>query len=68
MSCFRGEYKNSGTFHSFHEQEIGELLAKNMARTERRQLDVRHVLFGEYLLGGITLYLLNLPINMYYRR
>ena len=33
---------------SFHGEEIGELLAKNIARTERRQLDGRHVLFGEY--------------------
>ena len=33
------------TFYSFH----GELLSKNMARTARRQLDGRNLLFGEYL-------------------
>ena len=38
--------QNGGTFH---EEEIGELLAKNTARTVRRQLDGRHLLFGEYL-------------------
>ena len=32
-----------------HGEEIGELLAKNIARTARRQFDGRHVLFGEYL-------------------
>ena len=30
-------------------KEIGELLAKNIARTARRQFHGRHVLFGEYL-------------------
>ena len=45
MSCFGGEYKIS----SFREEEIGELLAKNIERTARRQLDGRHLLFGEYL-------------------
>ena len=28
----------------FHEEEVGELLAKNIARTARRQLDERHLL------------------------
>ena len=41
--------QNGGTFYSFHEEEIGELLAKNIAKTERRQLDGRHLLFVEYL-------------------
>ena len=27
---------------------MGELLAKNIARTTRRQLEGRHLLFGEY--------------------
>ena len=36
-------------FTSFREEEIGELLAKKIARTARIQLDGRHVLFGEYL-------------------
>ena len=35
-----------GTFYSFHEEEKGELLSKNMAR---RQLDGQHMLLGEYL-------------------
>ena len=33
------------TFHSFQEQEIGEIIAKNMARTARTQLEGRHLLF-----------------------
>ena len=48
----------------FHEEEKGELLSKNIAR---RQLDGQHILFGEYLQTGTTLYLLNFPINMHYR-
>ena len=39
----------STKFPSFREEEIGELLAKNIERTARRQLDGRHLLFGEYL-------------------
>ena len=50
-------------------EEIGKLLAKNMARIARRQLDGRNLrLFGEYLQNWTTLYLLNLPINMHYRK
>ena len=44
-------------------EEIGELLAKNIARTARRHFDGRHLLFGEYLQFLTTLYLLNLSIN-----
>ena len=63
------ENKNGGTFQSFHQQqEIGELLAKNIARTARRQLEGRHLLFGEYLRNWTTLYSLNLPIKVDYRR
>ena len=40
--------QNGRTFHSFHEEEVGNLLPKNMARTARRHLDGRHLLFGEY--------------------
>ena len=29
---------NGSTFHSFHKEELGELLAKNIARTAKRQL------------------------------
>ena len=39
-----GEVSNGRTFYSFH----GELLSKNIGRTERRQLDGRHLLFGVY--------------------
>ena len=56
---------NGETFHSFHREVIGELLAKNMARTARRKLDGRHLLFGQYLQNWTTLYLLNLTINMH---
>ena len=41
-NCQFIENKNGGTFCSFHEQEIGKLLAKNIARTARRQLEGRH--------------------------
>ena len=40
-------------------QELGEIIAKNMARTARRQLEGRHLLFGEYLRSCTTL-------NVYY--
>ena len=33
---------------SSHQEERGELLAKNIARTAGRQLEGRHLLFGEY--------------------
>ena len=68
LSCFWQRVQKGGTFHSFHEEKIGELLAKNITRTARRQLDRWHLLFGEYLHTWTTLYLLNLPINMHYRR
>ena len=62
------EIPTSGTFHSVHQEEMGELSAKHIARTARRQLEGRHLLFGEYLRSWTTLYLLNLPINVHYRR
>ena len=37
------EVSNGGTFYSFHD----ELLSKNIARTARRQLDGRKLLFGD---------------------
>ena len=40
----------------------------NIARTARRQLDGRHLQFGECFQNWTTLYLLNLLINMNYRR
>ena len=50
LSRFVSENKNGATFHSFHQTEIGELLAKNIGRTAGRQLE-GHLLFGEYLRG-----------------
>ena len=49
------------TFHSFQEQELGENIAKSMARTATRQLEGRHLLFGEYLPSWKNL-------NVHYRR
>ena len=34
--------------------DLGELMAKNIAKTARRQLGGRHLLFGEYLRAGQT--------------
>ena len=50
LSCFGCEKKRQ-TFHLFqeYELELGKIIAKNMARTARRQLGGRHLLFGEYL-------------------
>ena len=54
--------QNGGTFPSFQKEEvISELLAKNIARTARRQLDGRHLLFGEYLQTWETLLLYFMP-------
>ena len=55
LSCFGSENKNVPTFYSFHQQEIGARLANNIARTARRQLEGRHLLFGEYLRSWTTL-------------
>ena len=56
--------QNGRTLHSFHEEEIDEQFAKNIARTARRQLERWHLPFGEYLQTWTTLYLLNLPANI----
>ena len=61
MGCFGCELEKLRTFHSFQEKELGGKITKNMARTTRRQLEGRHLLFGEYLRGGTNL-------NMHYRR
>ena len=37
LSWFAGDNKNGWTFHSFHQAEKDELLAKNIAKTVRRQ-------------------------------
>ena len=49
LGCFGCENKQKRTFHSFQEQELGEIIAKDMARTASTQLEGRHLLFGEYL-------------------
>ena len=41
--------------------ELGEIIAKNIAKTARRQLGGRHLLFGEYLRSWTNL-------NVHYRR
>ena len=43
MELFWKRLQNGGTFH----EEVGELLAKNLARTAKRQLDGRHLLFAD---------------------
>ena len=44
VSCFGCELEKWHTFHSFQEWELGEKIAKNMARTAaRRQLEERHL-------------------------
>ena len=45
LSCFGSDYKMAEHFHSIHEEEIGKLLAKNVAKTARRQLNGQHLLF-----------------------
>ena len=49
LSCFGCENKRWRTFHSFQEQELGEIIAKNMVRAATTQLEGRHLLSGEYL-------------------
>ena len=47
---FSKEYKIvEHNFNSFCVEEMGELLAKNIGRTTRIQLDGQHPLFGEHL-------------------
>ena len=41
--------------------ELGEIIAKNIAKTPRRQLGGRRLLFGEYLRSWTNL-------NVHYRR
>ena len=49
LRFFGRELEKWRTFHSFQDLELGEKIAKNGARTARRQLEERHLLFGEYL-------------------
>ena len=68
LSCFGSDNKNGETFHTFHQEEIGELFSKNRTRTARRQLEGRQLLLGEYLRSWTTLYLLlDFPLKMRYR-
>ena len=39
LICFGRAILYGATFHSFCEEEIGKLLAKNIARTARLQLE-----------------------------
>ena len=48
-------------FHSFQERELGVIIAKNLVRTARRQLEGRQLLFGGYLQSWTTL-------NVHFRR
>ena len=62
LSCFGCENKNGGRFTRFKSKtELGKIIAKNMAITARRQLEGRHLLFGEYLRSWTNL-------NVHYRR
>ena len=58
-------WKKWRTFHSFQEWELPvelrEIIAKNMAKTAKRQLGGRHLPFGEYLRSWTNL-------NVHYRR
>ena len=65
VKLFLAVKKKWRTFHSFQEQkvqlELGEMIAKNTAKTARRQLGGRHLLFGEYMRSWTNL-------NVHYRR
>ena len=60
LSCCGCENKKWRTFQSFQDWELGEKIAKNIARKARRQLEGRDLLFGEYLRRSTTL-------NVHYR-
>ena len=52
LSCFGSDYKMVEHFPHFRRKK-----SENIARTARRQLDGRHLLFGEYLQTWETLFL-----------
>ena len=53
--------------YSFHNDEKGNVLFQKIATTVRIQLAGWNLLFGEYLHTWTFLYLLDFPINIYYR-
>ena len=65
VKLFLAVKKKLRTFHSFQEQklqlELGEMIAKNTAKTAKRQLGRRQLLFGKYLRGWTNL-------NVHYRK
>ena len=65
LSCFGCELEKWRTFHSFQEFELGEKIAKNMERTARRQLEGRHLLFGEYFRSWTTLETCTIEVSMF---
>ena len=67
-SCFGSEYTMAEHFTRFTKKNRRTVLAKNITKTTRRQLDGPHLLFGEYLQNWTTLFLRNLPIIIHYRR
>ena len=68
LSCFGSEYTMAEHIIRFTKKNRRTVLAKNITKTTRRQLDGPHLLFGEYLQNWTTLFLRNLPIIIHYRR
>ena len=63
LSCFVKAGENGGKLHTLCEEEMAELLPKNVARTAKIHLDGWQLLFEEYLQDETSLYILNLPKN-----
>ena len=63
LSCFVKAGKNGGKFHTVCEEEMAELLPKNIARTAKMLVDGWQLRFEEYLQDETSLYILNLPRN-----
>ena len=58
LLCFGRAVENGGTFHTFCEEELHELVPKNIARTPRKHLDRRLLLFEDYLPDLTALFIL----------
>lgn len=65
LSCFVKAGKNGGKFHTLCEEEMAELLPKNIARTAKIHVDGWQLLFEGYLQDETSLYILHLPRNRY---
>ena len=63
FSCFVKAGKNGGKFHTVYEEEMAELLPKNIARTAKIHVDGWQLRFEGYLQDETSLYILNLPRN-----